>query len=218
MVEDDQRTRALLAKGLAESGHQCTQASNGAEALTRLAEMRGHFDLILMDVMMPVCDGWQALERLRAEGHHTPVVLLTARHEVHERVQGLKSGADDYLIKPFAWAELLARIEAVSRRTQRVLRRGDLDIDLDGHFVRCGELRIELSPREFALLVCLARQPGTVVTRKQLLENVWGIRFDPGSNLIDVAISRLRRRLVHSSFVTIDSVVGQGYALRVPSE
>ena len=218
VVEDDLRTRGLLTNGLTESGHECVPASNGREALELLSAKRGHFDLVLLDVMMPVCDGWQALEEMRAEGHQTPVVMLTARHEVHERVQGLKAGADDYLIKPFAWVELLARIEAVGRRAQRVLRRGDLDIDLDERVVRCAGQRIELSPREFALLTCLARQPETVVSRKQLLDQVWGIEFDPGSNVVDVTVSRLRRRLMRSRSITLDSTAGKGYALRVKLE
>ena len=163
--------------------------------------------------MMPVCDGWQTLERLRARRDRTPVVMLTARHEVEERVQGLKLGADDYLLKPFAWSELLARIEAVGRRTQGVLRCGDLELDLEGRFVRCRTLRLELAPREFALLLELARAPGALLTRKTLLERVWGIDFDPGTNLVDVAVSRLRRRLHDSHEVSIRAVPGEGYAL-----
>jgi len=215
VVEDDPRTRSLLAGGLSESGHECDQAANGEEALARLMGGRARFDLVLLDVMMPVCDGWQVLERLRAARLRTPVVVLTARHEVHERVQGLRLGADDYLIKPFAWAELLARIEAVGRRTQSVLRLGDIEIDLEGRFVRCGELRLELSPREFGLLAFLARDPGRLVTRKELLSEVWGIDFEPGTNLIDVTVSRLRRRLAPSHGVTIQAVPAKGYVLVV---
>jgi two-component system, OmpR family, copper resistance phosphate regulon response regulator CusR len=218
VVEDDPRTRALLTKGLTESGHECAQAAHGEEALARMAEPEARFDLVLLDVMMPVCDGWQMLARLRGERQRTPVVMLTARHEVHERVQGLKLGADDYLIKPFAWSELLARIEAVGRRTQNALRVGELVIDLEQRHVRCGKLRIELSPREFALLACLAREPGRVFTRKQLLTEVWGIDFDPGTNLVDVAVSRLRRRLTCARGVTIEAEPGQGYALLVLRE
>ena len=218
VVEDDPHTRTLLTKGLVESGHECAQAANGADALQLLATREPRFDLVLLDVMMPVCDGWETLERLRGARHRTPVVMLTARHEVHERVQGLNLGADDYLIKPFAWAELLARIEAVGRRTRSALSVGDLEIDLDGRFVTCGALRIELSPREFAVLVTLAREPGQVVTRKQLLTDVWGIDFEPGTNLIDVTVSRLRRRLMSSHSITIRAVPGQGYALEVQRE
>jgi two-component system, OmpR family, copper resistance phosphate regulon response regulator CusR len=213
VVEDDPRTRTLLTKGLTESGHECAQAAHGEEALALMAEGEERFDLVLLDVMMPVCDGWEVLARLRGERQRTPVVMLTARHEVHERVQGLKLGADDYLIKPFAWSELLARIEAVGRRTQSALRVGDLVIDLEQHVVRCGKLRIELSPREFALLACLAREPGRVVTRKQLLTAVWGIDFDPGTNVVDVAVSRLRRRLTSARGVAIEAEPGLGYAL-----
>ena len=213
VVEDDPRTRSLLTKGLGDSGHECAACANGEEALSKLAEKEQRFDLVLLDVMMPVCDGWQTLERLRARRDRTPVVMLTARHEVEERVQGLKLGADDYLLKPFAWSELLARIEAVGRRTQSVLRCGDLELDLEGRFVRCRTLRLELAPREFALLLELARAPGALLTRKALLERVWGIDFDPGTNLVDVAVSRLRRRLHDSHEVSIRAVPGEGYAL-----
>src|SRR5262249_41376839 len=129
VVEDDPKTRSLLVSGLGESGHESVPVSNGSEALERLASKKPRFDLVLLDVLMPVCDGWQTLERMRTRGDSTPVVMLTARHEVNERVQGLRLGADDYLIKPFALAELLARIEAVSRRTRRVIELGDLTID-----------------------------------------------------------------------------------------
>lgn len=215
VVEDDPRTRGLLVSGLNESGHTCAEAPNGGEALQRLAEHGSRFDLVLLDMMMPVCDGWQVLERKKATGDRTPVLVLTARHEVHERVQGLHLGADDYVIKPFAWAELLARIEAVGRRTQSVLHCGDLEIDLERRHVLCGKLRIELSPREFTLLARLAREPGQLVTRKQLLTEVWGIDFEPGTNLIDVTVSRLRRRLMHSRTVTFQAVPAQGYVLAV---
>ena len=215
VADDDLLTRNLLSSGLTESGHECVAASDGLEALEHLAADADGFDLLLLDVMMPRCDGWEVLERLRARGSRVPVVMLTARHEVSERVKGLEAGADDYLIKPFAWSELRARIEAVRRRSQRSLRVGELEIDLEDRVVRCGKLRIELSPREFALLVCLARETSGVLSRKQLLERVWGIDFDPGSNMLDVAISRLRRRLLCTRSVTIESVTGHGYVLRV---
>ena len=218
VVEDDPRTRTLLTSGLTESGHACAEAANGEEALALLAREKSHFDLVLLDVMMPVCDGWRTLERLRARRDRTPVVMLTARHEVDERVQGLKLGADDYLIKPFAWAELLARIEAVGRRTRNVLECGELDIDLERRFVRMGSQRIELSPREFALLACLAREPGRLFTRKQLLSEVWGIEFEPGTNMLDVTVSRLRRRLKCARNLAFQAVPGQGYVLEVLRE
>jgi DNA-binding response OmpR family regulator len=218
VVEDDPRTRSLLANGLTESGHECVQAANGEEALALMAHPEEHLDLVLLDVMMPVCDGWQTLERMRAQRHPTPVVMLTARHEVQERVQGLKLGADDYLIKPFAWDELVARIEAVGRRTQSVLRRGDLEIHLDGRFVRCNGQRIELSAREFAMLLLLAREPGAVISRKAILNEIWGIDFEPGTNVIDVTVSRLRRRLVHESWVQLQAVPGKGYVLKLSPE
>jgi two-component system copper resistance phosphate regulon response regulator CusR len=213
IVDDDPRTRELLAKGLEESGHEAEEAANGQEALDALALRQGHHDLVLLDVMMPVLDGWQTLERLRESLPSVPVILLTARQELHERVQGLNLGADDYLIKPFAWSELLARIAAVGRRTQSVLRCGDLEIDTRERLVRCGTTRIDLSPREFAVLDHLARAPGKVVSREHLLHEVWGIDFAPDTNVVDVAVSRLRRRLRWSSTVGIVAEPGQGYRI-----
>jgi two-component system copper resistance phosphate regulon response regulator CusR len=215
VVDDDPRTRDLLAKGLAESGHEALQAANGEEALAAIAAAAQHFDLVLLDVMMPVLDGWQTIARLRSDSPTTPVIMLSARQELHERVQGLTLGADDYLVKPFAWSELLARIDAVGRRTQSVRSCGDLEIDLRERHVRCGSVRIELSPREFAVLDHLARAPGQVVPRKQLLHDVWGIDFDPDTNLVDVTVSRLRRRLLRSRTVRIVAEPGQGYRLQL---
>jgi DNA-binding response OmpR family regulator len=217
VVDDDPRTRELLTKGLEESGHAPGQAANGKEALAILAAGAPRYDLVLLDVMMPELDGWQTLEHLRKEPGTTPVVMLTARHELHERVHGLNLGADDYLIKPFAWSELLARIEAVGRRTRNVITCGDLEIDVRERHVTCGKVRIELSPREFALLDHLARQPGSVVPRKQLLEAIWGITFDPETNVLDVTVSRLRRRLRVSREVHVVAVPGQGYRIELGS-
>jgi two-component system copper resistance phosphate regulon response regulator CusR len=215
VVDDDPRTRELLAKGLEESGHEPGQAADGEEALAILERGAPRYDLVLLDVMMPKLDGWQTLERLRGKPSTPPVVMLTARQELHERVQGLNLGADDYLIKPFAWSELLARIGAVGRRTQSILACGDLEIDVRERTVSCSGVRIELSPREFALLGQLARQPGEVVARKQLLQAVWGIHFDPGTNVLDVTVSRLRRRLRHSREVQVVAVLGQGYRIEL---
>lgn len=215
VVDDDPRTRTLLAKGLEESGHEARQVANGEEALAVLAEGSPRYDLVLLDVMMPVLDGWKTLERMRRDYGRTPVIMLTACQELHQRVQGLTLGADDYLIKPFAWSELLARIDAVGRRTQTMRTCGDLEIDLSERHVRIGNVRIELSPREFALLDHLARTPGKVVPRKQLLHDVWGIDFDPDTNLVDVTVSRLRRRLVASRAVRIVAEPGKGYRLEL---
>ena len=215
VVDDDARTRELLQKGLADSGHTCTLVGDGEQALKELSHADKEQELVLLDVMMPVMDGWETLRRLRARGVSTPVILLTARGELDERVQGLKLGADDYLIKPYAWSELLARIEAVGRRTQTVLHCGDLEIDLRERHVRIGKLRIELSPREFALLDHLAREPGKVVSRKRLLRDVWGIEFEPTTNVIDVTVSRLRRRLMSSREVRIVAVAGEGYRIEL---
>src|SRR5262245_5769560 len=215
VVDDDPRTLELLSKGLEESGHEPGQASNGEEALDILERGAPRYDLVLLDVMMPRLDGWQTLARLRKKPSATPVVMLTARQELHERVQGLNLGADDYLIKPFAWSELLARIDAVGRRTQSVLACGDLEIDVRERTVTCRGMRIELSPREFALIDQLARQPGKVVARKKLLQAVWGIDFDPETNVLDVTVSRLRRRLRLSREIQIVAEPGEGYRIEV---
>lgn len=213
VVDDDPRTRELLVKGLSESGHEAGQAANGREALALLARGAPRYDLVLLDVMMPELDGWQTLARLRESFGRTPVVMLTARQELAERVQGLNLGADDYLIKPFAWSELLARIQAVARRAQAPLRCGDLEIDVRERLVHCGKLRLELSAKEFMLLDHLAREPGKVVARKRLLDEVWGIDFDPTTNVLDVTISRLRRRLSCSKQVKIVAEPGEGYRI-----
>lgn len=214
IVEDDPKTRQLLVQGLGEAGHRCVPAANGEEALHQL-EARNGIELVLLDVMMPVCDGWQVLERLRGWGDLTPVVLLSAKHELEDRVRGLRNGADDYLVKPFSWDELEARIEAVGRRAAPALHVGDLEIDLDNRLVRCGANLIEPSPREFALLMYLARRPGRTIGRRKLLSEVWGIDFDPETNLVEVTILRLRRRLKVSRSTQIATVPSRGYTLQV---
>jgi len=213
IVEDDPQTRSLLALGLQESGYTCDTVADGAEGLAQLESRQVRFDLILLDLMMPVCDGWQFLEALRSRGDRTPVVVLTARHEVDERVRGLHLGADDYVIKPFAFSELLARIRAIGRRTTSRMMVGDLCLDLDGRFAECAGRRLEMSPKEFGVLLHLARHPGFWFSRRDILQHVWGVDFDPGTNIVDVTIGRLRRRIAGSAGVTIETSRGQGYSL-----
>ena len=216
LVDDDPKFRGYMQKGLEESGMSIETAGSGEEA-TSLLERRGvgAFDLLLLDVMMPGTSGWDVLERLRRRGDHTPVIFLTARSAVEERVKGLQLGADDYVIKPFEFSELLARIEAVRRRETRasILAVGPLRLDLEHRAVECRGVRIEMSPREFELLLTLARARGRVLTRTELLKQVWSMDFDPGTNVVNVLVARLRRRLDAWAPGLIRTVVGEGYVL-----
>lgn len=216
LVDDDPKFRSFMQRGLQESGMRIETAQSGEEA-TRLLEERGPgaFDLLLLDVMLPQSSGWDVLERLRKRGDPTPVIFLTARSAVEERVKGLRLGADDYVIKPFEFSELLARIEAVRRRhtTPSALSVGKLRLDLEHRRVECGRVRIEMSPREFELLLTMARAKGRVLSREELLEKVWGMQFDPGTNVVNVLVARLRRRLEPWAPDMIRTVVGEGYML-----
>ena len=218
VVDDDPKTRAFLEKGLAESGFRCESAPDGETALECLRRKR--FDLVLLDVMLPGLQGWDVLEAANREGVAPPVIWVTARDALEERVKGLRMGGDDYVVKPFAFSELLARIHAVLRRRQEGHRQriGDLEIDpLAGRVTRAGK-SLDLTRTEFALLRTLAENQGHAVSRSELLERVWGIRFDPGTNVVDVHIRRLRRK-IDEPFGTslIQTVRGSGYALG-PSE
>ena len=215
LVDDDPKFRRFMQRGLEESGLSCETAEDGEQALVLLDGARGSFDLVLLDVMMPGNSGWEVLERMRRNGDRTPVIFLTARHAVEERVKGLRLGADDYIIKPFEFSELLARIEAVRRRhdTAAMLSLGSLRMDLERRTVECRGVRIEMSPREFELLLALARAKGQALSRSVLLKQVWGMDFDPGTNVVNVLVARLRRRLEPWSPGLVRTVVGQGYAL-----
>lgn len=214
VVDDDPKLRDTLRRGLAESGIECDLAADADEAAARVAR-NGPYALLLLDVMMPGRSGYEFLEALRAGGDETPVLFLTARNEVDDRVRGLRLGADDYVIKPFELRELLARMEAVLRRHEHVrkLEVGDVVLDpVHRTVVRRGE-RVELSPREFEVLLALAEAPGRVLSRAVLLQRVWGIEFDPGTNLVDVQVARLRRKLHRSGPPIIETVIGEGYRL-----
>ena len=179
------------------------------------ASPSGHFNLVLLDVMMPNQDGWQLLERLRAGGDETPAIFLTARSSVDERIKGLEIGADDYIIKPFAFAELMARIDAVLRRqsAKTALKFGPLSVDLVSRTVSIGSKAFELAAKEFSLLVELVKAGGEVVSRADLLELVWKIDFDPETNVVDVYIARLRRRLQPEGAKLIHTERGVGNIL-----
>ena len=214
LVDDDPKFRGMIRRGLEESDIDCTEAGSVTEAQESIAA-RGPFSLVLLDVMMPDGTGWEFLRGLREGGRDVPVIFLTARHEVEERVKGLELGADDYVIKPFAFSELLARMQAVLRRrdTLPTIEAGDLRLDLATRSaVRAGH-HIEVSAREFEFLCALARRPGEVLSRKELLSTVWNIDFDPGTNVVDVLVARLRRKFDWTGSPLIETVVGQGYRL-----
>lgn len=220
IVEDDASTATYLAKGLSEAGYLVEQAHDGRDGLFLASE--GVFDLIVADRMLPGLDGLAMVSAIRAAGIATPTLILSALATVDNRVDGLKAGADDYLCKPFSFAELSARVEALFRRSERAgpepqktkLAVGDLEIDLLArHVVRAGKT-IPLGAREFNLLEFLARHAGQVVTRTMMLEKIWNYHFDPGSNVVDVHIGRLRRKL-EDGFATpiLHTVRGAGYRL-----
>ncbi len=219
MVEDDPTVAGFVVKGLREAGHVVEHADNGRDGLF-LAASEG-FDAIILDRMLPGgIDGIRILETLRSQHNAVPVLVLSALSQVDERVAGLKAGGDDYLTKPFAFSELLARVEALTRRgksegPQTRLVVGDLEMDLLSRGVKRGASKIDLQPREFRLLEYLMRHAGQVVTRTMLLEGVWDYHFDPQTNVIDVHVSRLRQK-IDKPFATamIHTIRNAGYMLR----
>jgi len=216
IVEDDLKTAAVLKKGLAENGFVVDSATNGDEGL-HLARTGG-YDLIVLDVLLPKRDGWSILRDLRASEVQTPVLFLTARDSVADRVQGLELGADDYLVKPFAFTELLARVRTVLRRgparTREIVQVADLEIDPIRHKASRDGQSLDLTPKEFALLSLLARRRGEVLTRTLIAEQVWDVNFDSDANVIDVHVRRLRAK-VDDPFPTklIHTIRGVGYVL-----
>ncbi len=218
LIEDDTEAAKFLVKGLRESGYSVDHAADGREGLFRATE--GQFDLVVTDRMLPHLDGLTVIQLMRRKGITTPVLVLSALGSVDDRVRGLKAGGDDYLTKPFAFVELLARIEALTRRRTSAadttkLKVADLDFDLLARRVTRGGREIELTARELKLLEFLMRRAGQVVTRTMLLEGVWDLHFDPQSNLIDVHISRLRQAIDRGADrQLIHTVRGSGYVLR----
>lgn len=216
LVEDDRRSREFLVKGLKEEGYVVDSAADGEEGLTCALERE--YDLIILDVMMPQRDGWSVLSALRTKGQAMPVLFLTARDTVRDRVKGLELGADDYLVKPFAWAEFVARIKTLLRRgparQAEMLRVGDLEIDLPKMKARRGGKVIDLTAKEFQLLSLLARRTGDVLSRTTLAEQVWDMNFSTDSNAVDVALGRLRKK-VDDPFPNklIHTVRGLGYVM-----
>lgn len=214
VIDDDPKIRTFVSRGLTESGLECSVAEDGQSAIRALREQE--FDLALLDVMLPDMTGWQVMEVIRGEGIDVGVIFVTARDEVDERVRGLRMGGDDYVVKPFAFAELLARVQvALRHRNARTRARvGDLEVDFLKAEVRRGGQRIELTRTEYNLLKYLVERHGEVISRTGLLQAVWGIDFDSGTNIVEVQVRRLRRK-VDEPFdePLIHTVRGSGYVL-----
>ena len=217
IIEDDREAADAMARGLREHEHEVATADDGEAGLE--AARKGGFDVLVVDRMMPKLDGVQVVTALRREGDATPVLFLSALGEVDDRVTGLKAGGDDYLVKPYAFPELIARVEALSRRRETgsvstTIKVGDLEMDLLGRSVHRAGTEIDLQPREFQLLEFLMRHAGQSVTRTMLLEKVWEYHFDPQTNVIDVHISRLRSK-IDKGFPRqmLQTVRGAGYRL-----
>ncbi len=218
IIEDDKEAAGWLMKGLREAGHVTDLAVDGEEGLNMARN--GDYDVLIIDRMLPKMDGLTVLKTLRKEGNQTPALFLSALGEVDDKVEGLRAGGDDYIAKPYAFSELLARVEVLGRRktaepVQTRLRVGDLEMDLLKRRVTRAGKEIQLQPREFKLLEYLMRHAGNVVTRTMLLENVWDYHFDPQTNVIDVHISRLRGK-IDKEFdkPLLHTVRGAGYMLR----
>jgi DNA-binding response OmpR family regulator len=214
LLEDDQETAETLAKGLGQEGHEVAVARDVPTALALVAETS--FDAAVLDLMVPGGSGYDVLEVLRRAEPRVPVLLLTARSAVEERVLGLDRGADDYLVKPFSFPELAARVRALGRRgaeTPTRLRSGGLELDLLRRHAIAAGVRLDLTQIEFALLAALLRAAGEVVSRRDLLREVWNLSFDPGTNVVDVHVNRLRRKLEDAGLTAVVRTVrGQGYA------
>ncbi len=216
VIEDDFKTASNLQKGLTEQGFAVDVSGNGEEGLAMA--LASKYDLIVLDIMLPGRDGWSVMSSIKAAGMHTPVLFLTARDTVADRVKGLEMGADDYLVKPFAFSELLARIRSILRRNPgrpaTLLSVGDIELDLAGHKVTRAGIRLDLTPKEFSLLSLLLRRTGEVLSRTLIAEQVWDMNFNSASNVVDVHVRRLRikvddpfeKKLIHT-------VRGVGYVL-----
>ncbi|TMK68650.1 MAG: response regulator transcription factor [Actinobacteria bacterium] len=217
IVEDEDKLASLLDRGLTEEGHAVDVAGNGDDALWMAAATE--YDAIVLDVMLPGRDGLSTCRELRSRGVWTPVLMLTARDAVEDRVHGLDTGADDYLVKPFSFSELLARLRAVARRVPNerptVLRVGDLCLDPAAHRAWRGDTELPLSAKEFALLELFMRRPGTTLSRQTLLEGAWDMAFETRSNVVDVYVRYLREKIDRPfGCESLETVRGAGYRLR----
>jgi two-component system copper resistance phosphate regulon response regulator CusR len=217
LIEDEKKTAAFLGKGLREAGFVIDLARDGETGLERARAIR--FDLLIVDVMLPNKDGWEVVAEVRRSGIRTPILFLTARDSVRDRVKGLELGADDYLVKPFAFSELLARVRSVLRRAPRRqierLRIDDLEIDMQRHKAVRSGVPLNLTPKEFLLLAQLARSAGEVVSRAEIAEQVWNIGFKTDTNVVDVVVRRLRAK-VDDPFKTklVHTIRGVGYVIK----
>jgi DNA-binding response OmpR family regulator len=217
IAEDEPRIAAFIEKGLRANGFTTTVANNGTAAIDKA--LSGQFDLMILDLNLPQQDGFQVLQQLRGQGENLPIIILSARDEVEDKVTGFEVGADDYVTKPFRFAELLARVRARLRQPaiattpeDRLLQNGEIKLDLYTRQVCVSDRPVKLSAKEFQLLETLMRHPGQVLSREQLLDQVWGYDYDPGSNIVDVYIGYLRKKLgTHS----IETLRGMGYRLCV---
>ncbi|HZD38218.1 MAG TPA: response regulator transcription factor [Actinomycetes bacterium] len=221
VVEDEVRLALLLKRGLEEEGYAIDTSGDGAEALWHATETE--YDAIVLDIMLPSMDGLEVTRRLRAASRWTPVLLLTARDAIDDRVVGLDAGADDYLVKPFSFAELAARVRALVRRGRverpTVLEVGDLRLDPARRRAWRGEVELDLSPKEFALLELFLSHPGEVLTRTRILEHVWDFAYEPASNVVDQYVGYLRRKIDRPfGRDDLETVRGAGYRLRDPKE
>lgn len=217
VIEDELKTAAYLKKGLEESGYAVDVANDGPQGLILAQEEE--YDVIVLDVMLPGMDGWTIVKTLRGT-RTTPVLFLTARDDIDDRVRGLELGADDYLVKPFAFVELLARVRTLARRgpprESELIKVGDLEMDVNRRRVKRGGTRIDLTPREFSLLQLLARRQGEVLSRTQIASYVWDMNFDSDTNVVEVAIRRLRTKIDDNFPVKlIHTVRGVGYVLEL---
>ena len=212
IVEDEERIASFVEKGLKANGYSTSVAENGADGLSYA--LSGEFDLMILDIGLPDIDGFEVLQRLRTNDRSMPVIILTARDAVSDTVGGLEGGADDYMTKPFSFDELVARVRARLRSDrapeETVLQVGDSQLDLRTRKLTTGDRTMELSAREFSMAELFFRHPGQVLTREQLLSNVWGYDYDPGSNVVDVYIGYLRKKLGKD---TIKTLRGIGYRL-----
>jgi len=220
VVEDDPETAEQLVEQLATSGYHVDLAVDGDSAVSR--GRSAEYAVMTIDRMLPGIDGLAVIQRLREDGVGTPALIISALGEIDERVRGLRAGGDDYLVKPFAFAELLARVEALARRSatvikETVLRVGDLELDLVSRTVKRGGRSIDLLPREFQVLEYLVRNQGQPVPRAMLLQHVWDLHFDPNTNIIDVYVGRVRRKVDdHQAYPLIHTVRGVGFCVRAP--